>query len=389
MSVGIAAAPQPLEAKTTPRPGARANAERILIVNPFGIGDVLFTTPLIRAVRHAFPASYLGYLCNRRTERILKNNAHLDALFIYEKDELVRAWRSSRWQGLRAFVRLVRRIRRARCDLVIDLSLGERYGVLLALLGVRRRIGFNYRGRGRFLTAWLPIDGYHDEHVVEYYRRLLRFLGIHLLDSSLELEMSDGDRQWARRWLKQRGIGSGQLVVGMVPAGGVSWGIDAPFRRWSLEGFAAVGDALVERYGARVILFGEATDASLCQTVARQMRHPAIDLGGQTTLEQFVSLLGCLGLVICNDGGPLHLAVSQRVKTVSIFGPVDPCVYGPYPDDEATHRVIRKDELLCRPCYHQFKLPPCPYERACLMTVQPDEVLAACAALLGARPAPA
>ena len=112
------------------------------------------------------------------------------------------------------------------------------------------------------------------------------------------------------------------------------------------------------------------------------MRHRPVDLSGQTNLGQFVSLLARLNLVICNDGGPLHLAVSQGVKTVSIFGPVDPRVYGPYPAEPDRHRVILNEELRCRPCYHQFRLPPCPYERACLTSISVDDVLEACEAML-------
>ena len=361
---------------------------RILIINPFGIGDVLFTTPLIRAIRRAFPDCHLGYLCNRRTEHILQRNPHVDELFIYEKDEVVRLWQQSRRRCLGYLARLVRRIWLARFDVVIDLSLGERYGFILALVGLPRRVGFNYRRRGRFLSESLPIDGYHGDHVVEYYRRLLRFLGIHLLDASLELPVSEEDERWADACLRTYQVSPRAPIVGMVPAGGVSWGIDAPFRRWGFEGFAAVGDALIERWGATVILFGEASDAPLCRTVARMMDHPVIDLSGQTSLGRFVSLLSRLQLVICNDGGPLHLAVSQRVKTVSIFGPVDPSVYGPYPSSSPDHRVVYRESLPCRPCYHQFKLPPCPYERACLTMIEPGEVIEACETVLGLRPTP-
>lgn len=356
--------------------------QRMLIVNPFGIGDVLFTTPLIRALRLAFPDSRLGYLCNQRTERILRANPHLNDLYVYEKDEVIHLWRRSTWEGLRHVAGLIRRIRQARFDLAIDLSLGERYSFCLALLGVRRRVGFNYRSRGRFLTESLSIGGYHDQHVVEYYRGLLQFLGVHLGDASLELATSPEDERWAQEWLRAHGADEeGVALVGIVPAGGVSWGIDAPFRRWGFEEFAAVGDALVKRHGVRIILFGEAADAPVCRAVARLMRSPTIDLGGQTTLGQFVSLLGRLKLVICNDGGPLHLAVSQGVPTVSVFGPVDPRVYGPYPPS-AHHVVVYREELPCRPCYRQFKLPPCPYERACLTTLGPEEVIESCGALL-------
>lgn len=369
------------------QPGGGVTPSRILIVNPFGIGDVLFTTPLVRAVRHAFPDSVIDYLCNRRTVHVLDQNPHLNELIIYEKDDVDRFLKQSWWQGLRYIGRLLRRMFRARYDFTIDLSLGERYSFVLKMLGVPRRAGFDFRHRGRFLTDRLPIDGYQSEHVVEYYRGLLRFLGIRLLEESLELHVSEDDRRWSEQCLSAHGLNDAPLFAGIVPAGGVSWGIDAPFRRWSLEGFAKVGDGLVERYGAKIILFGEGADVSVCRQVARLMKHPVVDLSGQTALGQFVALLHAVDLVVCNDGGPLHLAVSQQVKTVSIFGPVDPRVYGPYSQAAAQHRVVYRADLPCRPCYHQFKLPPCPYERACLTMLSPEEVLGACAQLLTPHPA--
>ena len=357
---------------------------RILVVNPFGIGDVLFSTPLIRALRRAFPESYIGYLCNRRTYEILAHHPHLDELFIYEKDEIIRLWRASKRRGVAHVWDLLQRIRRARVNCAVDLSLGTRYGLILRWLGVRRRIGFDYRRRGRVLTERLPIDGYHDRHVVDYHRKLLAFMGIAMQEDTLELRVSERDAQWAEGWLVAHTPRLRRPLIGMIPAGGVSWGVGAPFRRWTSQGFSDVGDALAARYQAQIILFGEASDRPVCQDVARMMRHAPIELTGQTTLGQFVSLLGRLDLVICNDGGPLHLAVSQGVPTVSVFGPVDPTVYGAYPPTPS-HRAVHHEALPCRPCYHHFKLPPCPYERACLTTIGPDEVTRACAELLEAR----
>ena len=354
----------------------------IFIINPFGIGDVLFSTPLIRALRRAFPESRIGYLCNRRTERILRNNPHLDAMVVYEKDEFVLQWNASRRGGFKLFWQLLRQIKRLRPDLVIDLSLGERYSMILMLLGIPRRVGFNYRGRGRFLTESLTIDGYHGRHVVSYYQRLLRFLGIALPEESLELHVPDEDRAWADRWLNEQGLMGHYPLVGIIPAGGVSWGGAASFRRWSAEGFAKVGDALAEHHGAKIVLFGEKADADSCRMVSKLMHHPTVDASGQTNLGQFISLLSRLHIVICNDGGPLHLAVSQGIKTVSMFGPVDPRVYGPYPFNENQHRVVFRNDLPCRPCYHRFRLPPCPYERACLTSISPEDVLDACEELL-------
>jgi lipopolysaccharide heptosyltransferase II len=352
--------------------------QRILIVNPFGIGDVLFSTPLIRAVRRAFPEAYLAYLCNRRTEQMLRWNQNLNELFIYEKDELLSLWNRQRRLGLRSLIGLLRTIRSRRFELAIDLSLGERYGFVLALLGIPRRIGFDYRRRGRFLTHRFPMDGYHDQHVVEYYERLLAMIGVRVQERQLELATDRQDGRVVDQLLAQLlGDRGPAPLVGIVPAGGISWGQQANYRRWPPEGFVHVGRALSRRYGARVLLFGERNDQPVCRAIAQAIGEAAIDLSGRTTLGQFVQFVSRCAVIIANDGGPIHIAASQGVRTVSLFGPVDPTVYGPYPPSPR-HQIVFRADLPCRPCYHRFRLPPCPYERGCLSTLEPAEVLEAC-----------
>ena len=354
---------------------------RILIVSPFGIGDVLFSTPLIRAIRRAFPDAYVAYLCNRRTEEILRHNTHVNELFIYEKDEFVVLWKQHKLRAVRRLLSLLWDIRRRRFDTAIDLSLGERYSFFLALFGVPRRIGFDFRRRGRFLTHRLAMTGFRDRHVVDHYVDLLALIGIRMLEPNLELAMSSEDGQAVEQRLQTLRIRHDRPLIGLVPAGGVSWGIQANFRRWSKNGFILVGQRLSQRHGATLLVFGEPKDHDVCEEITRAIGEPAVDLSGQTTLGEFVSLVARCDLVIANDGGPIHIAASQGVPTVSIFGPVDPRVYGPYPRSPH-HEVVYHESLPCRPCYHQFKLPPCPYERACLTEVEPEDVLEACERIL-------
>ena len=367
----------PLRQEEQPVRGSSQRLPKILIVNPFGIGDVLFSTPLIRALRRAFPQAYLAYICNRRTQGILRHNPHLDELFIYEKDELVGLWKRDRLLSIKAVVSLLWQIRRRHFTIAIDLSLGERYSFLLSWLRVPRRIGFDFRHRGRFLTHAFAMDGYEDRHVVEYYAWLLEMIGIHMRDRWLELETIAADRLEAQQRLGRLRQWEDQPIIGLVPAGGISWGLQANFRRWPKDGFIYVGRVLAERHRALILIFGEASDHVVCAEIARAIGPSAVDLSGQTTLPKFVTLIGGCDLVISNDGGPIHIAASQHVSTVSIFGPVDPTVYGPYPRT-SQHRIVYKTGLPCRPCYHQFKLPPCPYERACLTDLDSADVLEVC-----------
>ena len=203
----------------------RIKAKRILIVNPFGIGDVLFTTPMVRGLREAYPDATLGYLCNRRVEELVRTNVHLDLIFIFEKDEYRTLWRRSKKECLRMFFRFLKEIRSQRFDVLMDLSLGWHYSFLGWLLGIPTRIGFNYRRRGRFLTKSKILQGFEEKHVVQYYGELLGLLGVPpATPPYLEFHPPEKDRLWARDVLSVHGIPEESVLIGMSSGGGASWG---------------------------------------------------------------------------------------------------------------------------------------------------------------------
>jgi len=345
---------------------------RILIVNPFGIGDVLFSTPLISTLRSSLPDAYIGYICNKRTEPILNSNSNLDIVFVYEKDELRRLWSQSRLRCLRRLLSLIGQIRRERFDILIDLSLGHQYSMLSAFIGIRKRIGFNYKGRGRFLTDKIKIDGYESRHIVDYYLSLLQFLDIAPAEGAgLEFSPRLEDDKQTRGFLKRHRIDATSLIVGVVPGGGASWGQKASYKHWPEEKFAELIDRLVSERGAHVIIFGSETDKGICAKITALCKSDPVCACGETELSGFAALLRYCSLGIVNDGGPLHVAVSQGVPTVSIFGPVDERVYGPYPAGPE-HLVIKKD-VDCRPCYRKFKIPECA-NRICLQRIEVVDV---------------
>jgi ADP-heptose:LPS heptosyltransferase len=109
------------------------------------------------------------------------------------------------------------------------------------------------------------------------------------------------------------------------------------------------------------------------------MKHEPVIACGRTSIGMFLSLASRCALIVTNDGGPLHMSVSLGVKTVSIFGPVDEKVYGPYPPSER-HITVTAD-VPCRPCYRNFKYVKCDSNR-CLKEIRPEEVLAAAEKLL-------
>lgn len=354
---------------------------RTLVVNPFGIGDVLFSLPLLHALRDRDPDGFLGLLCNRRTEELAAGWSFLDWRSVFEKDEFRWAWRRSKREGIQTLARIVRQVRGERFDLLVDLSMGWQIGLAALLAGIPRRVGFDFRGRGRFLTDRLPVNGFHDQPVAEYYLDLLQLLELPRPSSPrLELELPAGTDSQVEAYLRSLKIPPDDRLIGMVPGGGASWGPHAVFKQWPPERFARVADDLSHRYGARILLIGDSEEAPLCREVTSTMTSPAGLAIQVPSLMLLAGLLKRCELVVGNDSGPMHIAAAVGAKTVSIFGPVDGSIYGPFPAGPI-HRVVAKG-LACRPCYQGFRFPPCPWDNACLKQLEAAEVTRAAGELL-------
>ncbi|MEK6715239.1 MAG: glycosyltransferase family 9 protein [Candidatus Omnitrophota bacterium] len=358
----------------------KVNVKKVIIINPFGIGDVLFSTPVIENVKLSYLDSFIGYLCNIRTAPIFYSNPNVNKVFIYEKDDWRKLWKESKLKCINNFIKFLLEIKKCRFDLAIDLSLGRHYSFFLWLLGIKKRYGFNYKNRGLFLTHKIDIEGYQNKHVIEFYLDLLRFMNLNPVEVKPKVYIRDAEKLWADDFLKNKIVAKGYLI-GIVPGGGVSWGTAVDIRRWPRDKFSRLADRLIEQLDVNVIIFGDSKEAGLCDEVISMMENEPIRIVGETSLMQFAALLSECDLVVANDGGPLHLSAAAGAKTVSLFGPVDEKVYGPYPADPMVHRIIKKN-LPCRPCYSKFRMPPCRNNKECLNGIGVEEVLDAVLELL-------
>jgi heptosyltransferase II len=352
----------------------RLKLDNILIVNTFGIGDVLFSTPLVEEIKRNLPQSNIHYICNRRNLDLLKNSPYLKSVLVFEKDDFRQARARSQWEFIKMLFGFVKKIKDLRADVAIDLTLNYQMSIFLILAGVRRRIGFNYNDRGRFLTQKTTLSGFNEKHVAEYYLDLLKFLGLSISDKHKLRSFTSGeDKAAVDAFFKEKGL-TDKTLVGIVAAGGKSWGGDAFYRRWDKDNFAYVGKELSETDDdVRILIFGTSEEKDVCDYLRQEMGEKAFSLCGNTSLGLLVEFLSRCALVICNEGGPMHIAVSQDVKTVSIFGPVDDKIYGPYPRSDM-HKVVVADNVECRPCYKNFKHKACD-EHLCLTRIDKDRVL--------------
>jgi lipopolysaccharide heptosyltransferase II len=355
-------------------------AKRILIINPFGIGDVLFSTPILRALKDKYPDCFIGYWCNERVQSILENNKNIDIIFALSKGDIKKLYKKSWFLGFSHLLKLFFEISKWKFDISFDFSFDCYYGFISKFAGIKERIGYDYKNRGRFLTKKTPLSGYLGKHVIEYHSDLLKAIGVPVTDKSMELTVSAQAEGEAEELLWLSGVKDTDLLVGIAPGAGGSWGKDAIYKHWPVLRFSEVADKLALDFKAKVLLFGDNSETQLTEAIINVCKNKPINLAGKTSLSSLAAVIRKLNLLISNDGGPMHMAVAQGVKTVAIFGPVDDLVYGPYPPSE-DHLVI-KSKIECRPCYNNFRLPSCDKDKECLNSISADEVFAVAEKLL-------
>ena len=343
--------------------------KRILIANPFGIGDVLFSMASVERLREVYPDAFLGFICNERTEDLLKLCPSVNQLYVFSRDSLREAWRKSPLLFLQEINILLKTIARDRYDALFDFSLGREFSLAAFLIGIRERIGFDYKGRGIFLTRKKNIKSYGKNPVAQEQVDLLQEFKIlpddHMPEKILihvpEIEL---------------GLENEHKVLAIAPGGGKSWGKNASYKQWEVEKFAETVNQIIRwKPGTQAVLLGDAAEEALLRELKSMLNEPPRFVLVGESMEKVCTILKKSDLLLCNDGGLLHLAHALGTKTVAIFGPVDEKIYGPY-GGPAQSRVL-VEQVPCRPCYKNFYFPACFHERRCLAELSSDKVIEA------------
>ena len=348
----------------------------ILLIRPDHLGDLLFATPAIRALRAALPQVYIACLVGPWSKAVLRNNPHLDEVMTCPFPGFTRRPKPSPLQPYSLLWRYARWLRARRFDLAVVLRFDHWWGALLAYLaGIPRRVGYDVAEVRPFLTEAVPyVPGRHE--VEQNLALVERAAGCELpmADSPLEFHLTAEDRAFAEGFLTERGVRKGDLLVCVHPGAG------APVKLWREAAWAQVGDALAQRYGAKIILTGSAGERPLCEAIARRMAAEPIVAAGETTLGGLAALMARSRLVLGVDSGPLHLAVAVGAPTVHLYGPVDSRTFGPW-GDPARHVVITSN-MDCIPCNRLDYAPEELDEHPCVRNIPAERVLEAAERLL-------
>jgi lipopolysaccharide heptosyltransferase I len=375
--------------------------ERILLIKPSALGDVVHALPVLVKLRARYPDARIDWLIMPENADLVRHHPALSGVVPFRRRDYARFGRS--WSATFAPVRLLAAIRRARYDLVIDLHGQFRSAVLTVASGAPVRIGFD-RPRGRFESdqhgrspavpghhgwsgaregAWLayshriPIPTL-DVHAVDRYLWLGPMLGFDDRPPDLAIHLPPPELATIEDLLRSHGL-AGRPIAVLVP--GTIW----ETKHWHTAGFAEVGRHLLAS-GLSVVIAGTARDLPRSRAIAAACPG-AVDLCGRTSVAGLVALICRAELCVTNDSGSMHVAVAVGTPVVSVFGPTNPVWIGPY---RRPHAVVRAD-VGCSPC-NLRRLRQCPHDHRCIREVSGSMVIDRIERVLAAaktEPAPA
>jgi heptosyltransferase-2 len=329
--------------------------KRILVVNVNWLGDVVLSTPALRALRKSDPGARLTCMVVPRCREVLEGNPGVDEIIIYDEDGI--------HGGFWGKPRLVRKLRAGGFDEVYFFHRSFTRRLAAALAGIPKRVGYPAK-KGKFLLT-VPVElPERIPHKAEYFLNLLEKAGIKRDGLDCEFYLRDEDRKSAGELLKAGGVSDGDFLA-VLNAGG-NW----KMKRWPAENFAALADLLMEERGAKVVFSGAGKDRKLVESIAGMMKQRPANLCGRTTLKQLGALFERADLVVSNDTGPTHIAAAVGARVVALFGPTSPELTGPCGGGRYT--VIRKDVGCEVPCYRA----DCEDNR-CMKAITVEDVLAA------------
>jgi heptosyltransferase I len=285
---------------------------RIAVVMMSAIGDAVHVLPVVNALKRHAPGCRITWALQPLPATLVRGHPAVD--------EIVEVQPRS---GVRGFLDAAARLRRERYDLVIDLQVAMKAGLLTAAMRAPVKLGFD-RARARdanWLFTTHRIPPHPPQHVQEQYFEFLRALGVDPEPPVWDLGPWDDERAWQRAF-----------VAGFDrPLAALNVATSNPDRDWFPDRWAAVADALWERHGLQPLIVGgpSAREREIADAVLMAARHPVREALG-SGLRRLVSILDASALVIALDSAPLHMAVALGRPVVSLMSNADPRRTGPF-----------------------------------------------------------
>jgi ADP-heptose:LPS heptosyltransferase len=305
----------------------REEAERILVIKPDPIGDVVSSTPALRGLRERFKDAFISFLGREDSVGVVEGSPILDEVMVFPEHLLAKRVEEKTDLG-EIYLEIKERVnelKKRRFDLVINLTTTACFAVLAGLIEGKCTRGVVFDEFGKFLmkgNLWIVYLLYvrlnrvmRDLNLLGWEELCLRVSGVNPTSRNVEFSIDRRTRNRCKEVLGSLGVKERDLVIGVNP------GAYLPVRRWPVEYFSTLIRRLVKDYKAKVILFGKEDDVVLAHRIESLSKVELINLAGKTQLKELGGFLSLCDYLITNDTGPMHIGGAVGAKVIVICGP--------------------------------------------------------------------
>jgi heptosyltransferase-2 len=342
----------------------------VLFIKFLGLGSVVRASSLLVAVKTRYPDAKVFFATFPGVAPVVAMYKEVDEVAVVRDDSLRHLIIDTLW--------LVGWCWRRRIDLVIDLEFHSKYSSIVSALSLALdRAGFAgitsrfRRGLYTHLVFWNPT-----RFVGKAYAQLGAALGLPNATEPPLTVPKEAERE-AWEFLQSIGCTPHTLIVGLNPNAS-----DLRLeRRWPTESFAELVKLLPTGHDIIVVICGAKSEWDTAQELKMlcdDARYPVHNIAGKLSFAGMCAMLKKLAVFVTNDSGPLHLARSFEVPTVSLWGPTHPANYCP----RGGKHIALYHPIYCSPCTHATDVPPCMGDNVCMKQITPARALRAVCKLL-------
>ena len=310
------------------------NRKRILVIRLSSIGDVILTTPVLKAFKEKYPESIIDFLVIDKFKDAISLSPYVDNLLLFNKEKN---------DGLSNLIKFAKELSKNEYDYVFDLHSKFRSKIITFILSKFYKVkSYTYKKRAfwKSILVNLKLIKYEvDNTIIKNYFSAFKDFELKYqgedLNFSFEPELKNKFEEY-----------KGHIAFAV--------GASKETKKWTVEGFGKLAKKLYEAYGKKIILVGGKEDYERCDTIEKISENSVINLAGKLSLKETGALLSQAKFLLTNDSGPFHIARGVGCKTFVIFGPTSPGMF-----DFGENDVLVYNKIECTPCsLHGDKVCP-------------------------------
>ncbi|WP_331775632.1 glycosyltransferase family 9 protein [Sulfurospirillum sp. 1612] len=293
----------------------------ILVVSNTGLGDTILATPAIKTLRKNFKDIHITFLIHKNIYPLFENFEYVDDFLFYSR-------------GIINQITLVKQLRKKKIDTIFLLHSNGPEDIFFSILsGACNILKMTSNKNHEYQHIFLNTLTSKKQHIIEEKLDLIRVFKPKIIDTKMEI---------SKKFTLKKGILQKEKNYRYI---GLQIGAQDSYKMWPIDKFIELSRHLLDTYSCKLVLLGAtALEQKLTRHLSQALEDPThiINKCGKSSLTELAYITKELDLLITNDTGTMHLAVALQTPTISLFGPTDSKMYGPY-QDEKLHDIIQKD----------------------------------------------